>query len=133
MSSKTFKNVKKPLRQPTAEEIAGFEATGGAARNTETRLSANTATRESRKTGRRVSVSPQTRKSVAAEIHEHANTEISEPAIPEAEPIARLTVDLPESAHQRFKAACAMSRRTMVQEIRAFIDRRTAELESSRN
>lgn len=32
MSTKSFKNIPKPVRQPTAEEIAGFEATGHAGR-----------------------------------------------------------------------------------------------------
>ena len=42
----------------------------------------------------------------------------------------RLTIDLPESVHTRFKAACAITRRKMVEEVRGFIERRTAELES---
>lgn len=44
-------------------------------------------------------------------------------------PIVRLTIDLPEPVHTRFKTACAMTKRKMVEEVRAFIERRTAELE----
>ena len=41
----------------------------------------------------------------------------------------RLTIDLPEDTHTRFKTACARHRTKMVEEITAFIERRTAELE----
>lgn len=41
----------------------------------------------------------------------------------------RLTIDLTEPAHTRFKTACAMTKRKMVDEVRGFIERRTAELE----
>ena len=47
-----------------------------------------------------------------------------------AEPIKRLSLDLPASTHMRFKTACSATGRKMVTEIQDFIDRRTAELES---
>jgi hypothetical protein len=42
----------------------------------------------------------------------------------------RLSLDLPESKHRRFKTACSATGHKMVQEIEAFIDMRTAELEA---
>jgi hypothetical protein len=42
----------------------------------------------------------------------------------------RLSLDLPESKHRRFKTACSATGHKMVQEIEAFIDARTAELEA---
>lgn len=44
-------------------------------------------------------------------------------------PIVRLTIDLSEPTHTRFKTACVMTKRKMVDEVRSFIERRTAELE----
>lgn len=46
------------------------------------------------------------------------------------EPAKRLSLDLPETKHRRFKTACSATGTTMVQEIEAFIDSRTAELEA---
>lgn len=44
-------------------------------------------------------------------------------------PMKRLSIDLPEEAHRRFKVACAATGRKMATELTAFIERRTAELE----
>jgi hypothetical protein len=49
---------------------------------------------------------------------------------PPEEPTKRLSLDLPESKHRRFKAACSATGHKMVQEIEAFIDTRTRELEA---
>jgi hypothetical protein len=46
------------------------------------------------------------------------------------EPTKRLSLDLPETTHRRFKTACSATGRKMVQEIEAFIDARTVELEA---
>ena len=43
----------------------------------------------------------------------------------------RLTVDLPRDMHRRFKIACTVADTKMNDEIRRFIDRRSAELETS--
>ena len=43
----------------------------------------------------------------------------------------RLTVDLPRDMHRRFKIACTVAGTKMNDEIRRFIDRRSAELETS--
>lgn len=46
-----------------------------------------------------------------------------------AGPLKRLSVDLPEKTHQRFKTVCSASGKKMTREIEAFINRRIAELE----
>ncbi len=45
------------------------------------------------------------------------------------EPTKRLTVDISESVHLRFKTACSATRRKMVREIEAFIIEHTKKLE----
>lgn len=45
------------------------------------------------------------------------------------EPTERLSVNLPESLHTRFKTACSATNRRMVREILGFVARRTEELE----
>ena len=47
------------------------------------------------------------------------------------EPTARLSLDIPAELHARFKAACARSRLKMTAELLAYIERRTAELETA--
>jgi hypothetical protein len=64
----------------------------------------------------------QTRVPAKAEMRETANVE-------KQEPTRRLSVDLPESLHRRFKVACSAADKKMVVEVAEFIARRTAELE----
>ena len=47
----------------------------------------------------------------------------------EPEPAKRLSVNLPESLHIRFKTACSATKRKMASEILKFVEQRTAELE----
>lgn len=54
----------------------------------------------------------------------------SERKAPIQEATKRLSLDLPESKHRRFKTACSATGHKMVQEIEAFIDARTAQLEA---
>jgi hypothetical protein len=166
-STKTFAEMKKPVRRPTPDEIAAFEETGKAARaldpallateiqktvslernavtaesqgtetrksvptepqihtDTETSIAVNTETQEQRNLSSRDSEKADSQLSAKAEPHKPANTETQISV-----PIVRLTIDLPELAHTRFKTACAMTKRKMVEEVRAFIEQRTAELE----
>jgi hypothetical protein len=53
------------------------------------------------------------------------------PAKAAPEPTKRLSLDVPEIMHTRFKTACSATSRKMVAEIMEFIERRTAELEAS--
>src|ERR1700751_4728409 len=46
-----------------------------------------------------------------------------------AEPTRRLSIDLPESWHRRFKTACSRTDKKMLAEVTEFIKRRTLELE----
>jgi hypothetical protein len=48
-----------------------------------------------------------------------------------AEPTRRLSIDLPESLHRRFKTACSRTDKKMLAEVTDFIKRRTAELEKT--
>jgi len=156
MSTKSFTEVRKPGRRPTPEEITAFEETGRAIAR-ETKITAKAQRREIRKAettehgnteisvpgkqdsqvhanpslqegdlpGSRESGHSVSHVAVDAESIESANTETQK-----AEPMVRLTIDLPERVHTRFKAACAITRRKMVEEVRSFIEQRTAELES---
>lgn len=46
------------------------------------------------------------------------------------EPSKRLSLDLPESMHTRFKTACSATGRKMVAELQSYIEQRTQELEA---
>lgn len=46
-----------------------------------------------------------------------------------SEPTKRLSLDLPQSMHTRFKTACSATGRKMVGELVAYIEERTAQLE----
>jgi hypothetical protein len=52
------------------------------------------------------------------------------PASIPAEPTERLSLDLPAGLHTRFKTVCSATKRKMTAEVKAFIERRTAELEA---
>lgn len=52
---------------------------------------------------------------------------------PKDVPMKRLSIDLPEDAHRRFKVACAATGRKMATELTAFIEQRTSELEAETN
>ena len=64
--------------------------------------------------------------------HDNSTRAINRPKRPASpqEPTKRLSLDLPEGKHRRFKTACNATGHKMVQEIEAFIDARTAELEA---
>jgi hypothetical protein len=62
--------------------------------------------------------------------HDNSSPSSTSPDKRPAEPTKRLSLDLPESKHRRFKAACSATGHKMVAEIEAFIDVRTRELEA---
>ena len=143
MSTKSFTEARKPGRRPTPEEIAAFEETGRAIAR-ERKITAKAERRESGKAENRdlgntevrvhgkepspvhgntslqesglvVSREPGhdgSQVAVDAESMESANTETQKTV-----PTVRLTIDLPETIHTRFKAACAITRRKMVEEV----------------
>jgi hypothetical protein len=146
-STKTFADMKKPVRQPTPEQIAAFEETGRADRKLDPAALA-TETQKSVSTDRREHADTETSSSAKPDLEDHGNPQTQKPAKADSQiaaepetrkavntetrlagPIVRLTIDLHESDHTRFKAACAMTKRRMVDEVRGFIERRTAELE----
>lgn len=51
------------------------------------------------------------------------------PKLPTDEQVKRLSVDLPERVHTRFKTACSATGRKMAGELQDFIERRTHEME----
>lgn len=53
----------------------------------------------------------------------------AEPEKPRDVPMKRLSIDLPEDMHRRFKVACAATGRKMAAELTALIEARTEELE----
>jgi len=62
---------------------------------------------------------------VAADSWVRSGEAAERPVIPESAPagkLARLTIDLPPELRDRFKAACAMQRTKMVDEVRRFIE-----------
>lgn len=59
--------------------------------------------------------------------HDTKSSSKQKPAPVEA--TKRLSLDLPESTHTRFKTACSATGRKMVSEVQTFIDERTKELE----
>ena len=141
-STKKFANLKKPVRQPTPEQIAAFEETGRAAPSVkvETQKPANAEIRKTVDTETRIHDDAETPISANTASRKHGNQSAQVPAKVASQkstntetrlsgPIVRLTIDLPESAHTRFKTACVRSKRKMVEEVRDFIDRHTIELE----
>ena len=63
----------------------------------------------------------------------HDTRETTKPAreiaTKDAEPTKRLSLDIPQSLHKRFKTACSATDRKMVSELQGYIERRTEELE----
>lgn len=75
---------------------------------------------------------------IDAYVHGGAGHDTSSSAKPAAEkpksgPMKRLSIDVPEETHRRFKVACAASGRKMAVELTAFIERHTEELEKETN
>lgn len=65
----------------------------------------------------------------------HDTRSSTEPAAkkPNNGPTKRLSIDVPEETHRRFKVACAASGRKMAVELTAFIERHIVELEQETN
>jgi hypothetical protein len=63
----------------------------------------------------------------------HDTTTAVIPEKPKNGPTKRLSIDLPEETHRRFKVACAATGRKMAVELTAFIERHIEKLEKESN
>jgi hypothetical protein len=132
--SKSFSQAPKPS-QLTAEVISAFERSG-AGQDTRGRLAPNVGNPEPTNVGIRgnaAAVQPTNVERVTP-----TNVEMGKPSDAglgvtakqgKAEPTRRLSIDLPESWHRRFKIACTRADKKMIDEVTEFIKRRTLELE----
>jgi hypothetical protein len=128
--SKSFSQAPKPP-QLTAEVISAFERSG-AGQDNRGRIPPNVENREPTNVG---SPNPQP---TSVEKVTPTNGEMGNPPDAglgvttkhgKAEPTRRLSIDLPESWHRRFKIACTRGDKKMIDEVTEFIKRRTLELE----
>ena len=111
--SKSFSQAPKP-QQLTAEVISAFERSG-AGQDNRSRISRNVENREP--TNVEMGNAPDAGLGVT-----------TKPG--KAEPTRRLSIDLPESWHRRFKIACTRADKKMIDEVSEFIKWRTLELEN---
>ena len=135
--SKSFSKAPKPP-QLTAEVISAFERRG-AGQDTRARIPSNAENRDPTNVG---DVAPE----LAGPDLQPTDVERGEPTKVEtvkasklglgiptkegtAERTRRLSIDLPESWHRRFKIACTRADKKMIEEVTEFIKRRTLELE----
>ncbi|HVI61799.1 MAG TPA: hypothetical protein VM910_04280 [Bradyrhizobium sp.] len=135
--SKSFSQAPKP-QQLTAEVISAFERRG-AGQDTRARIPSNAENRDPTNVG---DVAPE----LAGPDLQPTDVERGEPTKVEtvkasklglgiptkegtAERTRRLSIDLPESWHRRFKIACTRADKKMIEEVTEFIKRRTLELE----
>ena len=133
--SKSFSQAPKPS-QLTAEVISAFER-GGAGQDTRSRIPPNVGNRIPTNVGYdEVGIQ---RTNDAEEKREPTNVEMVKTTNPDlgvatkvgtTERTRRLSIDLPESWHRRFKIACTKSDKKMIDEVSEFIKRRTVELEN---
>jgi hypothetical protein len=109
--SKTFAQAPKPPSL-SADVISAFER-GGTGQDTRSHIPSN------------------------VELGEPTTPVLREPTKPDLgettkvgkEPTRRLSIDLPQSWHRRFKTACSKTDKKMLTEVMDFIKRRTVELE----
>jgi hypothetical protein len=130
--SKSFSQVPKPS-QLTADVISAFER-GGTGQDTRARIPSIVGNREPTNVG----PSGANRESTDVERLEPTSVETGKATKPEmgettklgtVEPTRRLSIDLPESWHRRFKTACTKSDKKMIDEVTNLIKQRTIELE----
>jgi hypothetical protein len=132
--SKSFSQAPKPP-QLTADVISAFERRG-AGQDTRGRLPPNVGNREPTNVGTgtdAADVQPTNVERVAptnVEMGKPSDAGLGVSAKPgKAEPTRRLSIDVPESWHRRFKIACTRADKKMIEEVTEFIKRRTVELE----
>ena len=62
----------------------------------------------------------------------NGNNFSTNPEASSGEPMKRVSIDVPESLHTRFKVVCARTKSKMASEIVAFIEKRVSELEDEK-
>jgi hypothetical protein len=132
--SKSFSQAPKPP-QLTAEVISAFERSG-AGQDNRVRIPPNVETRKPTNVGNQANaLNPQpTNMERAAptngKMGQTPDVGLGVSTKPgKAEPTRRLSIDLPESWHRRFKTACTRADKKMIDEVTEFIKQRTLELE----
>jgi hypothetical protein len=129
--SKSFSQAPKPS-QLTADVISAFERSG-AGQDNRGRLPPNVETREPTNVGSRANLQPTNVGRLAptnGELGQTPDAGLGVSTKPgKAEPTRRLSIDLPESWHRRFKIACTRADKKMIDEVTEFIKQRTLELE----
>jgi hypothetical protein len=123
--SKSFSQAPKPPPL-TAEVISAFERSG-AGQDTRARIPLIVGNRESTNVGSSAADDPQTTNVETVKATKAGLGEITK--VGKVEPTRRLSIDLPESWHRRFKTACTKTDKKMIDEVTSFIKRRTVELE----
>jgi hypothetical protein len=98
----------------------------------QTHIPSNTGKREPTEAGQPGAQQDNTQTHISTKEGTGEPTEVGEPDAEAGrqERTRRLSVDLPESWHRRFKTACSKTDRKMLAEVTAFIKSRTIELEN---
>jgi hypothetical protein len=127
--SKSFSQAPKP-QQLTADVISAFERSG-AGQDTRARIPSIVGNREPSNVG---GIDQTTNVGIveptSVETEKGTKPGLGETTkVGKAEPTRRLSIDLPESWHRRFKTACSKTDKKMIDEVTIFIKRRTVELE----
>lgn len=136
--SKSFSQAPKP-QQLSAEVISAFERRG-AGQDTRARIPSIVENRETTNVGDAAEAAPVRPEPQPTNVErgEPTNAGTVKATKPElgdsrkagaAERTRRLSVDLPESWHRRFKIACTRVDKKMIDEVTEFIKRRTLKLE----
>ena len=119
--SKSFSQAPKPLPL-SAEVISAFER-AGAGQDTRGRVPPIVGNREPTNVGSGDALATN------VEMGKTADVGVGVATKPKTERTRRLSIDLPESWHRRFKIACTRADKKMIDEVTELIRRRTVELE----
>lgn len=135
--SKSFSQAPKP--QPLPDNIIAAFERGGAGQDTQTHISPKVVRGKPSDVGMREPTHSAPDRPVHAGDLEPTNVGKGQPTnvgsrettkVDKPEPTRRLSIDLPESWHRRFKTACSRTDRKMLAEVTEFIKQRTVQLEN---
>jgi hypothetical protein len=132
--AKTFKTFTKAPKPGSLEAIEAYERGGLGHDTTKPQTHIHTNDREITKPQTHIHTNDREITKPQAHIHTKVfdhNTPEPQTHIPTkvAEPMKRLSIDMPAGLHRRFKVACTTADKVMVAEVLTFIEQRTAELE----